>query len=119
MKGRIAGAAAAVTLLIWPPAALAHVCFVAKKPAGAGSAGTATLDVTNGELTPGADLRVNPAGNLQGGFITITAVAGGTTLGTADTFSHTTLPDSARNAGPGDDMCDGVGIDDAEACTGG
>lgn len=119
MKGRIAGTAVVAALLIWPSAALAHVCFVAKKPSEAGSAGTATLDVISGTITPGDDLRVNPAGKLQGGFITITAVAGGTTLGTADTFSHTTLPDSARNAGPGDDMCDGVGIDDAEACAGG
>lgn len=117
MKARIAGAAAAAALLIWPSAALAHVCFVAKKPAGAGSAGTATLDVISGTITPGEDLRVNPAGKLQGGFLTITAVAGDTVLGTEDVFSHETLPESARNSGPGDDLCDGIGVDDAEACS--
>jgi hypothetical protein len=31
-------------------------------------------------------------------------------------FVHGLLPDGARNAGPGNDGCDGKGIDDLDAC---
>ena len=106
----------AAMLFVFAGSALAHVCFNAKKPARAGSAGTATIEVTTGTFTPG-DLNVTKSGQLKGGFITLTATAGGQPIGTFDTFAHTTLPDGARNSGPGDDMCDGLGIDDAEACS--
>ena len=97
--------------------ALAHVCFNSSKPAGKGSAGSATIDVTTGEFTI-RSMKLNPQGRPTGGFLTVTAVAGETTLGSFDTFTHTTLPDGAMNAGPGDSECDGVGIDKAEACAG-
>ena len=31
-------------------------------------------------------------------------------------FVHRLLPDGALNAGPGDNLCDGIGIDDLDAC---
>ena len=110
------GALTAVMLFATAGSSLAHVCFNAKKPAEAGSAGTATLEVTTGTFTP-TDLNMTKSGQLKGGFITLTATAGGTPIATVDTFVHGTRPDGARNAGPGDDMCDGLGIDDAEACS--
>lgn len=33
-----------------------------------------------------------------------------------DVFAHRDLPETAHNAGPGDDECDGKGIDDVEEC---
>lgn len=33
-----------------------------------------------------------------------------------DVFLRKDLPESAHNAGPGDNECDGVGIDDVEEC---
>ena len=93
-------------------------CFVAKKPAGAGSAGSATIEVTTETFTPGEDLRVNPAGHLQGGFITLTATFQGEPIGTFDVFTRD-LPEGAHNSGPGDNECDGIGVDDAMACNGG
>jgi hypothetical protein len=115
MKGRIAGAAAAAALLAWPSAAFAHHCFVAKKPTTAGSAGTVVLDVVT-EETISEDVETTKNGRLKGAFITLTAVAGGTELGTWDVFEHRTLPEGAMNSGPGDDACDGIGVDDAIAC---
>ena len=109
------GMLTAVMLVSSAGSAFAHVCFNASKPTGAGSAGTATIDVATGEFTPG-DENVNPQGRPRGGFTTMTVEAGGDYMGTFDTFAHTTLPDGALNAGPGDDQCDGVGIDNAEAC---
>ena len=111
------GVLTAAILFVSAGTALAHQCFVANKPATAGSAGTATLEVTNGTFTPG-DLSVNPQGRLKGGFITLTATFQGSPIATIDTFANGTRPDGALNAGPGDDMCDGIGIDDAEACGG-
>jgi hypothetical protein len=93
-------------------------CFVAKKPSGAGSAGSATIEVTTETFTPGADLRVNNAGRLQGGFITLTATVNGEPIGTFDVFTRD-LPEGAHNSGPGDNECDGIGVDDAIACMGG
>jgi hypothetical protein len=94
-------------------------CFVAKKPAGAGSAGSATIEVTTETFTPGDDLRVNPAGKTQGAFITLTATFQGEPIGTFDVFAHGDLPEGAHNSGPGDNECDGIGVDDAIACLGG
>jgi len=89
-------------------------CSPVNKPAGAGSAGTAIVDVVTGAFTP--DLDLNPAGNPRGGFISVTAVLpDGTVVGGGDVFSND-LPDGAHNSGPGDSECDGVGIDDLAAC---
>ena len=102
--------------------ALAHVCFNPNKPDGAGSAGSATLliDPATGEETfiPGSDLQMNEhSGRVQGGFVTLTAVIEGVgPIATADVFAQTTLPEQARNAGPGDNLCDGKGVDDAAVC---
>jgi hypothetical protein len=97
--------------------AFATSCSPVNKPAGAGSAGTATVNVVTGEFTP-VDLNVNPAGKLRGGFISVTAVLpDGTVVGGGDVFTRD-LPDGAHNAGPGGSECDGVGIDDLAECGG-
>jgi hypothetical protein len=116
MKGRIAVAISLVALLAWPSTALGFHCFVAKKPEGKGSAGSATIEVTTEEFTPDSDLRTNPQGRITGGFITLTATFQGEPIGTWDVFAQTSLPAGAHNAGPGDDACDGVGTDDAINC---
>ncbi len=101
---------------------LAHVCLNADKPDGAGSAGSATLliDPVTGEETfiPGADLQINPhSGRLQGGFFEITVeVIGVGVVAVEDVFAQVTLPAGAHNSGPGDNACDGKGVDNAEAC---
>jgi len=98
-------------------AAYAHVCTNSAKPAGAGSAGDATINVETGEFDASGVTVNEHSGRPQGGFISVTAVLDdGTEIGSADVFAQTTLPEQARNSGPGDDLCDGVGIDDAEAC---
>ena len=72
----------------------------------------------------------NPSGQLQGGFITFDLDGDG--FGDADVFLLPVTPaledpfdlgigeltDGAHNSGPGDDPCDGIGIDDLEACFG-
>ena len=122
---------ALVVLMAGP--ALAHVCFVAEKPAGAGSAGTGTLivnvDVVTGAedvtFIPGADLKMNPKnGRVIGGFVTTTVVlnlfAAGTPIGTVtlvqDLLFQNTVGGHAHFAGPGGSGCDGVGIDSLEEC---
>jgi hypothetical protein len=54
---------------------------------------------------------------IKGGFITVTPVLpDGTVVGEpADVFKKD-LPDGAHNAGPGDNECDGIGIDDLAEC---
>ena len=95
--------------------ALATHCSPVNKPSGAGSAGTATVNVVTDEFTP-TNLNVNPAGHLRGGFISVTAVLpDGTVVGGGDVFTRD-LPDGAHNSGPGDSECDGVGIDDISEC---
>lgn len=95
--------------------AIAHICTVAKKPVGAGSAGVATIDVATGEADF-SGVKMNANGRPVGGFITIEVSAGGQPIGTVDTFGQVTLPEGAMNSGPGETQCDGVGIDNAEAC---
>lgn len=108
---------AVVALALSAGEAFATSCSPVNKPAGAGSAGTATVNVVTGEFTP-TDLDVNPAGHLRGGFISVTAVLpDGTVVGGGDVFTKD-LPDGAHNSGPGDSECDGVGIDDLAACGG-
>jgi len=103
--------------------ALAIVCSVANKPIGAGSA--VFVDDTSDEI-----IVTNPSGQLQGGFITFDLDGDG--VGDADVFLLPVTPaledpfdlgigeltDGAHNSGPGDDPCDGIGIDDLEACFG-
>lgn len=95
--------------------AWAHICTNAVKPDGAGSAGVVAIEITTGEFI-GGEVDVNPQGYPQGGFITLQLLVNGQELAQFDTYTHLTLPEMARNAGPGDDMCDGVGVDDIEAC---
>lgn len=98
--------------------AYATSCSVVKKPAGAGSGGSVTLDVVNDEILA-ADLNLNPAGHLRGAFVSVTAVLpDGTVVGGGDVFWGKDLPDGAHNSGPGDSECDGVGIDDLAECGG-
>lgn len=106
----------ALALAVAAPASALH-CFVVKKPAGAGSVGTATFDVVTHTLTPAQPLIRTPSGQLEGGgFLTVTLVAGTTVLATADLFFQTDLPDGAHESGPGTTECDGVGIDDILEC---
>jgi hypothetical protein len=110
----VVGVLAAVLALGAAPA-IATSCSPVNKPLGAGSAGTATVDVVTGQFTP-VDLNLNPAGKPRGGFISVTPLANGTPVGpTADVFNKD-LPDGAHNSGPGDSECDGVGIDDLAEC---
>jgi hypothetical protein len=109
---------AVATLALSAAPAFAFHCSVVKKPAGAGSAGTVTLDVVNGEIVS-SDLNLNPAGHIRGAFASLTAVLpDGTVVGGGDVFWHKDLPDGAHNSGPGDSECDGVGIDDLAECSG-
>jgi hypothetical protein len=106
-------------------AALAHHCTNANKKVGAGSVAHLVLDenfdFVSYEITSPSGMEVNPGqakkgeeGRAVGGFITI-SVLGGPSV---DIFVQNTLPAGAMNAGPGDDLCDGKGIDDALACLG-
>jgi len=95
--------------------AMAFSCGVVNKPDGAGSAGTATVDVATGDFTITSQ-ELNPAGKLKGNFLTVTAVAGSQVLSTDDIFIKKDLPAGAHNAGPGDSECDGIGIDDFASC---
>ncbi len=116
-KTLVMTAAIVATFALTASQAYAFSCSVVKKPAGAGSAGSATVNVVTGEFTPGEDLRVNKTGHIQGGFISVTAVLpNGTVVGGGDVFGHADLPDGAHNSGPGDSACDGVGIDDLAEC---
>jgi hypothetical protein len=116
MRKRLCLAAVSVGVLALSAApAFATHCAVVNKPAGAGSAGTVTLDVVNGVVLS-SDLNTNPAGHIRGGFLSVTAVLpDGTVVGSGDVFKHD-LPDGAHNSGPGDSECDGVGIDDLAEC---
>jgi len=104
-------------------AALAADCFVPKKPLGAGAGVLITI-------TPGGETFtiVSPSGKPVGGFTTLDLTAvGGPVVDTFDLpvtpglqdpegFGVGELPIQARNAGPGDDQCDGKGVDSIGAC---
>jgi len=106
--------------------ALAIVCSVAPKPVGAGAA--AFFSEADDPDDPPVIL--NPSGQAQGGFVTIDL--DGDYEGDVDVFLLPVtpaledefdievgeLPRGAHNSGPGDNGCDGVGIDDLEACFG-
>jgi hypothetical protein len=81
----------------------AHYCTNPNKPDGAGSIGT--INIATGEET---------ITKKNGGFITITD---GETF-SVDVFNHVLLPEGALNAGPGDNQCDGKGVDNALVCLG-
>jgi hypothetical protein len=118
-RALVLAAAVVATLALTAGQASATSCSVVKKPAGAGSAGSATVNVVTGEFTLGGDVRINPAGHIQGAFLSVTAVLpDGTVVGGGDIFAHRDLPDGAHNSGPGDSECDGVGIDDLAECGG-
>lgn len=110
-------AVAAITVMgLSAASAYATSCSVVKKPAGAGSAGTLTLDVVN-ETVVSADFNLNPQGRIRGAFVSVTAVLpDGTVVGGGDVFWHKDLPDGAHSSGPGATECDGVGIDDLAEC---
>lgn len=121
--------------------AFAHICYVAEKPQGSGSAGTATvlLDIAVDEegnevdfaevFIPGADLQFNEkTGRFVGGFVTLTVdvnvwldtIGSGTPIfsfsETVDVLIQNTVGGGAHFAGPGESGCDGVGMDSLEAC---
>jgi hypothetical protein len=111
MRYRLSAAlcVAAVALVAAVPAH-AFDCHVAKKPTGAGSAGT--LDLATGSFTPSKN---NPGDeeHTHGGFITFQNPDGDT----ADTFAHApngVLP-PVREGGP-QDNCDGKGLDALDKC---
>ena len=81
----------------------AHYCTNPNKPEGAGSMGT--LNIVTGETD---------FDKKNGGFLTVTDGAGLS----IDVFNHVLLPEGALNAGPGDDQCDGKGVDNALVCLG-
>ncbi len=93
--------------------AYAHVCSNQNKQLEAGSIGTLTLNLVTGEET------FEPSGKKNGGFVTIHVI---TPWGDQwySVFEHAgpegILPDGALNAGPGDSLCDGKGVDFAIAC---
>lgn len=101
-------------MLIAGPA-LAHICTNANKTDGAGSGAVVEIDLLTGsfEFVEG---EINPQGRVQGGFITLVFMFDGQTIASFDTYTHLTLPEMAQNAGSGDSGCDGVGVDDIEAC---
>ncbi|HEX7167227.1 MAG TPA: hypothetical protein VF230_09625 [Acidimicrobiales bacterium] len=107
-KKVIAGAALAGAVVLGSASpAFAHFCTNAAKNAHAPEAGVmSTFDPTTETFTP--------LGPGKGGFTAI--VIGGQVVGS--TYANVLLPDGARNAGPGDDACDGIGNDDMLSCMG-
>jgi hypothetical protein len=102
-------ASIALILLGSGPAFATH-CSPVNKPFDAGAnAGTVALQPSG---PPVVTFVLNPAGHPTGGFLTVTA-PDGTVVGSV--FKKD-LPDGAHNAGPGDNECDGIGIDDLAAC---
>jgi hypothetical protein len=98
--------------------AFATHCSVVNKPLGAGAnAGTVTVTLSptgppDVVITP----ELNPAGHATGGFMTVTVIApDGSVVATENVFKKD-LPDGAHNSGPGDNECDGIGIDDLAEC---
>jgi hypothetical protein len=115
-KTIVAGLLSVALLAVTAGQAAATSCSPVNKPEGAGAnAGTLTVNLDTGQVT--ADFNTNPAGHVTGGFLSVTVIAGGTTVDTADTFKND-LPDGAHSSGPGDSTCDGVGIDDLAECGG-
>lgn len=120
LKNRMLIVAAAVMALSITTTAgvLAHECTNADKKPGAGSAGTVVINVETGEFdASGAKLNEH-SGRAQGGFATLQLVnSSGDVLFEGEVFAQRELPEQAQNAGPGDSLCDGKGIDNAFACS--
>lgn len=98
--------------------AFATSCSPVNKPEGAGAnAGTVTV---NRNPTGPPDVvitpNLNPAGHPTGGFLVVTVFAPDGTFVTTDNTFKQDLPDGAHNSGPGDNECDGIGIDDLAEC---
>lgn len=102
-------------VLLMTASALAFSCTPVNKPIGAGEGGTATFDLLAGMFTITSE-DLNPAGKVEGNFLTVLVVEGDVLLEQIDIFGHEDLPDGAHNSGPGDSECYGVGIDDAAEC---
>jgi hypothetical protein len=84
--------------------ALAAHCFVANKPVGAGEQGVFfNLSTVGGPNVDVFDLKCNPGQGL-----TCEEVDPGVFVGS--------VPEGAHNSGPGDNECDGKGVDDLFAC---
>ena len=117
--------------------ALAAVCFNTAKSGGAGNFGNVILrgDFGDEETWFPAFVPTNKGGRVAGGFVDVYFdLEGDTTNGNPDdddilliedTFFLPSnpalgeigeLPHNAHNAGPGDDLCDGIGIDNVEFC---
>jgi hypothetical protein len=111
IKKLTAGACVAVLVMgVAAPAALAHDCSVAKKPANAGAVGS--VNVVTGAFTP---LKNNPGDDdkAHGGFIALTD---GGDFNTS-TFLHApdgVLPPSRE--GGAQYNCDGRGLDSLSLC---
>jgi hypothetical protein len=137
-KAAYTSVAAIALVLMTAGPALAHICFVADKPDGAGSAGSATLTVdvaTDGtELSftfvPGPDLQGNPhSERLLGAFVTAAVTVNIweaeefpdgepllTLSRTEDLLFQNTVGGHAHFAGPGASGCDDVGMESLGAC---
>ena len=120
-------AAASAALALGAGPAMAHDCTNVSKAAGAGSVADfyVTFVVEQGEVVDelgvSANEKVNPRGMPRGAFFSIHFAAqidgsDPVSLGDFDVFIHSDLPDAARFGGPGEGMCDGVGIDDIGTC---
>jgi len=104
-----------MTLVIFS-SAFAHYCTPTQKLPGAGSVGV--FNVTTGEFKPGKVKLMDRNGDGMpdnGGFISFTDGQ----YFYFDVFMHDVLPDGALASGPdGDNLCDGMGIDNALVCLG-
>ncbi len=119
--------AATATLLLGAAPAMAHDCANASKQAGAGSVADLYIvayvesGVVVGEDFWVENIRENGQGKAQGGFYTahyLVSLDGADAFQFAqhDIFVHQDLPASVRAGGPGESLCDGVGVDDVGAC---
>jgi hypothetical protein len=123
--------AAGVFLLAGGGEALAAHCFPANKPDGAGNIGDVIVNLATGQVTE----PTNPGGRTAGGFADVWLDTNGDGAGDIqvanDVFvlnngkpsvgnpalgEPAALPEGARNSGPGDNLCDGKGVDDVEGC---
>lgn len=115
--------------------ALAAFCINANKAGDAGTFGNVILrgDVEDDSTWVPVFIPTNQGGRVAGGFVDVyfdlenDTVAGvpddDDILLIDDTFflppalgEPGELPHGAHNAGPGDDLCDGVGLDDIRGC---
>ncbi len=121
--------ALALVLVLGSSPALAAFCINADKPDGAGNIGWVLLNPVTFALVD-TNLAPNPGGQIAGGFVDIYLdtgsdpgeLDGGDLLLIDDTFllpnnpalgDPAELPSGAHNAGPGNDKCDGIGVDEA------